>query len=359
MEGPPQRGRICSEGSERPRGGVLGSGVPRSSEAGGPPPNNHVAEWPPAPLKEAGCLCVRVEPWLGAAAGDLKSCELQWSVRLAQPAKGWVIAAASFRSPGNCCTSLLPQQRQRLRIRSPRPQPAALGEDGSGAPQAPPHTLPPLPALVCPRSDPVPGQRPGPRAPEPCGAREPHAVGAPGRPGQVRALRAPGAGLHPHRERGPQPAPHPGTHQRRRYVGAMPPPAPQVCCPHPYPSDGGHLQLNFQNTPSPLSSAEENEAKLFSDHRVPLQPISARVSVYRLGVSLKGRMGQARTPQAAPGGVGTKLLRSPRFPGMAPSEGMFEGLGCPGSQPQKQIPLEDCLNSQPCFSTLQMSATQG
>lgn len=43
MEGPSQSGHLCSESSERPRGGVSGSGVPRSSEAGGPSPNNHAA----------------------------------------------------------------------------------------------------------------------------------------------------------------------------------------------------------------------------------------------------------------------------------------------------------------------------
>lgn len=53
-----------------------------------------------------------------AATGDLKSCQLQ-------RAKGWPTAAATFQSPGNCCTSLLPPKRQRLGIRSPRPQPAA------------------------------------------------------------------------------------------------------------------------------------------------------------------------------------------------------------------------------------------
>lgn len=51
------------------------------------------------------------------------------SVWLAQPAKGWLTAAATFQSPGNCCTSLLPPKRQRLGIRSPRPQLAALGEE--------------------------------------------------------------------------------------------------------------------------------------------------------------------------------------------------------------------------------------
>lgn len=63
MEGPSQRGRICSEGSEWPRGGVSGLGVPRSSEAGGPPPKDHVAKWPPAPFTRTGCLCAHVEPW--------------------------------------------------------------------------------------------------------------------------------------------------------------------------------------------------------------------------------------------------------------------------------------------------------
>ena len=43
MEGPSQSSRVCSEGSERPRGGGSGSGFPRSTEAGGPSPNNHAA----------------------------------------------------------------------------------------------------------------------------------------------------------------------------------------------------------------------------------------------------------------------------------------------------------------------------
>lgn len=55
VEGLSQRGRVCSEGSERPRGGVSGLGVP--------PPKDHVAKWPPAPFTRTGCLCAHVEPW--------------------------------------------------------------------------------------------------------------------------------------------------------------------------------------------------------------------------------------------------------------------------------------------------------
>lgn len=65
----PQRGRICSEGSERPRAGsrVRGSPGPPRQEA--PPPKDHVAKWPPAPFTRTGCLCAHVGLALGLPLG--------------------------------------------------------------------------------------------------------------------------------------------------------------------------------------------------------------------------------------------------------------------------------------------------
>jgi hypothetical protein len=155
-----------------------------------------------------------------------------------------------------------PTEKTQLLVlaRSPCPQRPSLAPAG-------PHHL-----RLCATSDPVPSQRPGSRAPQPPGAWEPHAVGAARGPAQVRAVRAAGAGLHPHRERGPQLAPRPRAHQRRRYVcgRAEPasPPLPAFCSSSPNSADWAHFQCLSQ----PRREAKQNCFAVTAQVHGQLQP---------------------------------------------------------------------------------------
>jgi hypothetical protein len=133
-----------------------------------------------------------------------------------------------------------PTEKTQLLVlaRSPCPQRPSLAPAG-------PHHL-----RLCATSDPVPSQRPGSRAPQPPGAWEPHAVGAARGPAQVRAVRAAGAGLHPHRERGPQLAPRPRAHQRRRYVCGRAEPASPPSRPFALPVRTVRTGLTFNVCPN-------------------------------------------------------------------------------------------------------------